>query len=357
MLFHALLSSEKIEFAGIISSACAPEGIIRGDMRRFSAWIATAALALASPLAAQEWPAKPIRVVVPYAAGSVADVLFRAMAPTLEARLGQRFVLDNKAGAAGNIGTAEAIRAAPDGYTLLLAPTANFAVNQHLFRDLGFDPLAALEPISMIAEAPLIAVVSESSITKLSSPSLKGLLEYARAHPGQLNYGSPGSGSPAHLTGALFSQLAGGALVYVPYKGSPPMVQALMADDIQLAFPTITTVLGALKTGKVRVLAVMARERLPELPDVPTTIEAGYPDLASGNWWVIAAPRGTDARIVDRLAAEVRSALADPAIRKRIVELGHVAAGLAPADTQKFLRAESARYKAIVEAGGIRPEL
>jgi tripartite-type tricarboxylate transporter receptor subunit TctC len=322
-------------------------------MKAFVASIAGAVLALASPLAAQEWPAKPIHVVVPYAAGSVADVLFRTIAPPLEAKLGQRFVLDDKPGAAGNIGTAEAIRAAPDGYTLLLAPTANFAVNQHLFRDLGFDPLAALEPISLIAEAPLIAVVSRD----VSAESLKELLAQAREHPGKLNYGSPGSGSPTHLTGALFSQLTGNAIVYVPYKGTPPMVQGLMANDIQIAFPTLTTVQGPLKAGRIRVLAVMAKQRLPELPEVPTTIEAGFPDLVSGNWWVIAAPRGTDARVIERLSAEIRAALADPAIRKRIAELGHLASGLAPDETARFLREESARYKAIVAAGGIRPEL
>jgi tripartite-type tricarboxylate transporter receptor subunit TctC len=313
-----------------------------------------AALLLACALAhAQQWPAKPIHVVVPNTAGSVGEVILRALAPQVEAKLGQRFLVDNRPGAAGNIGTAEVARAAPDGYTLLLAPTANYAVNRHLFRDLGFDPLAALEPVAMLAEAPLLAVVN----AEVPARSLQELAAYVRANPGKLNYGAPGTGSPSHLTGALFSQMTGNAMVYVPYKGIAPMVQALLANDIQVTFPTLTTVLGALKSGRIRVLAVMARERLPELRDVPTTVEAGFPDLVFGNWWVLAAPRGTDAQIVERLAAEVRAALADPAVRKRIRDAGHVPTGLSRAETAAFLRSESARYKAIVETGRIKPEL
>jgi tripartite-type tricarboxylate transporter receptor subunit TctC len=313
------------------------------------------AVSLVLPPAAhgEEWPAKPIHVVVPNTAGSVGEVILRALAPQVEAKLGQRLLVDNRPGAAGNIGTAEVVRAAPDGYTLLLAPTANYAVNQHLFRNLGFDPLTALEPVSMLAEAPLLAVVN----AQLPVQSLQELAAYIRANPGKLNYGAPGTGSPSHLTGALFAQMTGNAMVYVPYKGIAPMVQALLANDIQLTFPTITTVLGALKSGRIRVLAVMARERLPELRDVPTTVEAGFAQLAFGNWWVLSAPHGTDARIVDRLSSEVGAALADPAVRKRISDAGHVPAGLSRAQTAAFLRAESARYKTIVETGRIKPEL
>jgi tripartite-type tricarboxylate transporter receptor subunit TctC len=312
-----------------------------------------AALAAALPAQSQQWPAKPIHVVVPNSAGSVGEVILRALAPPIEAGLGQRLLVDNKPGAAGNIGTAEVTRAAPDGYTLLLAPTANYTVNQHLFRDLGFDPLAALEPVAVLAEAPLLAVVN----VEVPARSLAELAAHIRANPGKLNFGAPGTGSPSHLTGALFSQMTGNAMVYVPYKGIAPMVQALMANDIQLTFPTLTTVLGALKSSRLRVLAVMARSRLPELPDVPTSVEAGFPELVFGNWWAIAAPRGTDARILDRLSAAIGAALADPGVRKRIVELGHVPALAGRAEAAAFMRSESARYKAIVETGRIKPEL
>ena len=305
-----------------------------------------------APASAQDWPAKPIRVVIPFAAGSVSEAIFRTMAPGVEAELGQRFIVESKPGADGAIGTGEVVRAAPDGYTLVLGPTAVFAVIQHMFPNLGFDPLAALDPISLLADAPLLAVVGAS----VPANTLQDLARYVRASPGKYNYGSPGSGSPAHLAGAAFSQQAGNAVVYIPYKATPPMVQGLLAGDIQLAFPTWTGIIGPVKAGKLRVLAVLARERMPELPDVPTTAEAGFPQLVGGNWWVLAAPRGTSPRIIERLAADFRKVLADPAVRKRIGELGHVPIGLPPAETAAFLKSESARYKSIVERGGIKSE-
>src|SRR6266516_1009512 len=204
----------------------------------------------------------------------------------------------------------------------------------------------------LLADAPLLAVIG----TNVPARSLKELAEYVSANPGKFNYGSPGSGSPAHLTGAAFSQQTGNSMVYVPYKGTPPMVQALLAGDIQVAFPTLTGIIGPVKAGKLRVLAVMARARMAELPDVPTTLEAGFPQLVGGNWWVLAAPRGTNSRIIERLAAEFRNALAEPGVRKRVSDFGHVAIGLAPAETAGFLKSESARYKSIVELGGIKPE-
>jgi tripartite-type tricarboxylate transporter receptor subunit TctC len=315
--------------------------------------LAIAAAALAPSIGlSQEWPSRPIRVVIPFAAGSVSEAIFRTMAPGVEADLGQRFVVEAKPGADGAIGTNEVVRAAPDGYTLLLGPTAVYAVIPHLFPNLGFDPLAALDPVSLLADAPLLAVVG----AEVPVRSLDDLARYVRASPGKYNYGSPGSGSPAHLTGAAFSQQTGNAVVYVPYKGTPPMVQALLAGDIQMAFPTWTGIIGPVKAGKLRVLAVMSRERMAELPDVPTTVEAGFPQLVGGNWWVLSAPRGTSPRILSRLADEFRKVLADAAVRKRIGELGHVPIGLPPAETAAFLRSESARYKSIVERGGIKPE-
>jgi len=232
------------------------------------------------------------------------------------------------------------------------SPTAVYAVTPHMFRNLGFDPLTALDPISLLADAPLLAVIAAG----VPANSLQELAQYVRASPGKFNYGSPGSGSPAHLTGAAFSQQTGNSMVYVPYKGTPPMVQALLAGDIQVAFPTLTGIIGPVKAGKLRVLAVMAHQRMAELPDVPTTVEAGFSQLVAGNWWVLAAPRGTNSRIIERLAAEFRTALAEPSVRKRVSDFGHVAIGLAPAETAVFLKSESARYKFIVELGGIKPE-
>ena len=301
---------------------------------------------------AQEWPAKPVRVVYPYAAGGIGDTSLRAIAAGVEERIGQRLVIEAKPGAAGNIGTAEVARAAPDGYTLLVAPTASYCVNQFLFPDLGFDPLAAFEPVTLYADAPLVVLMN----ARVPAASLGEFVAYARANPGKLNFGSPGTGSPSHLTGELLSQLTGGALVYVPYKGTPPMVQALLANDIQIVIATLGSNLAHVKSGRLRLLAVTARSRMAEVPDAPTTPEAGFPDLVASNWWALAAPRGTDARIVERLAAAVRGALADPAARKRIADLGMIPVGSTPAELATHMRTEADRWKRVIERGGIKAQ-
>ncbi|HSV82733.1 MAG TPA: tripartite tricarboxylate transporter substrate binding protein [Ramlibacter sp.] len=311
--------------------------------------LALAFATAAQGAAAQAWPSKPIRIVSPYAAGGVGDTIFRLIAPALEQRLGQRFVIDNKTGAGGNIGTSEVVRAAPDGYTLLMAPTANYSVNQYLFK-LNFDPIAQLEPVVAVAEAPLIAVVSPA----VTATSLKQLSEQVRAGGNKFNFGSPGAGSPTHLAGASFSLMHGNAMEHIGFRGTPPMVQAMLASDVQLAFPTLTPVAGQLKAGKLHALAVLARQRLPELPNVPTAAEAGFPDLVFGNWWVLAAPKGTDPAIVNRLASEIRQQLADPAIKARLAELGHVPLAYGPAETAAFVRAESTKYRTLIERTGIR---
>src|SRR5260370_32153347 len=176
---------------------------------------------------AQDWPTKPIRVVIPFAAGSVAEAIFRTLSPGIEAKLGQRFVVESKPGADGAIGTGEVVRAAPDGYTLLLGPTAVYAVTPHLFKNLGFDPLAALDPISLLADAPLLAVIGANVPAK----SLKELADYVRANPGKFNYGSPGTGSPPHLTAAAVGRATGNSLVDLPYHRPPPMGPAPLAGD------------------------------------------------------------------------------------------------------------------------------
>jgi tripartite-type tricarboxylate transporter receptor subunit TctC len=314
-------------------------------------YVAGLALALIATVAtAQDYPTKPIRLIIPYAAGSVAEVLFRTLTPVLEPKLGQRFVVDARPGADGNIGMTEAARAAPDGYTLVLAPTANFAVLGHLMKDLPFDALNSFEHISMIAETWPLCTVGPGVPAK----NLKELADYVRNNPGKLNYGSQGTGSPTHLIGAAFSQLNGNSMVHIPYKGTPPMITAMLAGDVQVTFASMTAVMGQLKGGKLRAIAVMGRERQPELPDLPTAVEAGFPQLVMSNWWVVAAPKGTPARAVDRLATELRASLTDPDVRKRYAEVGHIPVGMSPVETAAFLKSESVRYKGIVEAGNIK---
>lgn len=312
-------------------------------------WTIICAAVAPSTAFAQSWPEKPIRMVLPYAPGGVPEAIFRTLSTGLEARLGQRFIVEARPGGDGAIGGGAVARATPDGYTLMLAGTGLFAVTAHINKNFGFDPLRAFDPVSMIADAPLLAVVNPN----LPARTLAELVSYLRANPGKFNYGAPNTGSITHLMGAALSQLTGDSMVFIAYKGVAPMVQALLANDVQVSFPALSGVVSQVKAGKLRVLAVMATQRLPALPDVPTSVEAGFPRLTGTNWWAIAAPRGTPAHIVERLATNVRAVLAEPEVRKRIADLGHSPVGMAPAETAAFFKSESARYKEIVERGNI----
>jgi tripartite-type tricarboxylate transporter receptor subunit TctC len=316
--------------------------------------LASVALLLGAPAAhAQDaWPAKPIRVLYPFAAGGVGDTSLRLIVPAIEAKIGQRFVIEAKPGAAGNIAAQDAAKAAPDGYTLLIASTSVLSVNPHIFRNLGFDPIASFEPISTYSESAPTLFVNAS----LPARTLKEFMAHARANPGKLNYGSPGVGSPSHLVTEWVSQLAGASMTHVPYKGTPPMIQGLLANDVQIIATTYGAASGHMKTGRVRVLATTSRERLPEAPDVPTARESGFPELVASNWWGLVAPKGTPARIVERLSAEIRAALGDDAARKRMIEMSMVPLGSTPAEFSALIKEELTRWKAVVDRGGIKAE-
>ncbi len=311
--------------------------------------LAGAMVAAAQTTLAQVWPGKTIRIVYPYAGGGVGDAIFRLLEPGLEQRFKQPFFIDNKAGAAGNIGTGDAVRAAPDGYTFLLAPTGNYSVNQYLFK-LGFDPLSQLEPVVAIADAPLFAVVSPA----VTATSLKQLSDQVRATGSRFNYGSPGAGSPSHLAGASFSLMHGNVVEHISFRGTAPMTQSMLANDVQMAFPTQLAVAAQLKAGRLRPLAVLSKQRMPDLPDVPTSAEAGFPDLVFGNWWVLSAPKGTDPAVINRLSTEIRQLLGEPEIKAKLVEMGQTPLGYGPAETAAFMRAEALKYKTLIERTGIR---
>ncbi len=298
---------------------------------------------------AQAWPSKTIRIVYPYAGGGVGDAIFRLLEQGLEQRFKQSFFIENKAGAGGNIGTGDVVRAAPDGHTFLLAPTGNYSVNQHLFK-LGYDPLAQLDPVVALADAPLLAVVSPG----VTATSLKQLSDQVRANGSRFNYGSPGAGSPSHLAGASFSLMHGNAVEHISFRGTAPMTQSMLANEVQMAFPTLLAVGAQVKAGKLRPLAVLSKQRIPELPDVPTAAEAGFPDLLFGNWWVLSAPKGTDPAVINRVSTEIRQLMADPEIKRKLVDMGQVPLAYGPAETAAFMRAESTKYKTLIERSGIR---
>jgi tripartite-type tricarboxylate transporter receptor subunit TctC len=307
---------------------------------------------LAGCAAAQDWPAKPIRVVIPSAPGGLGDVVMRTIAPNVEAKLGQRFLVEAKPGAGGDIGASEVARAAPDGYTVMLAPTAVYGVLPHMQKNVRYDPIKDFAPVTMVVDAPILILVNSG----LPVRSLKELAAYTRANPGRLNVGSAGIGTPAHILGEYYSKLYG-AMVSVTYVGAPQVSLALQTNQVQVLFATLAGVRAQLAGGSVRLVAVQARERLVEHPDVPTALEQGFPELGEfSSGWGMVAPRGTDPRIVERLWSEIRNAVFDPVVKKRFAEAGQIGVASSPAEFGQFIRAEYERWKKVADLAGIKPQ-
>jgi tripartite-type tricarboxylate transporter receptor subunit TctC len=309
-------------------------------------------LLTASLVQAQTYPNKPIRIVNPYAAGNTGDISFRTIAPALEAKLGQRFVLENKPGATGNLGAQEVMRSEPDGYTLLLAPSNNFVINQFLFKSLGYDPLTSFEPITIVSDAPSVIVVQPA----LQVSSLRELQALARSSPGKLNFSSPGAGTPPHLAAEWFAKLADVKLTHIPHRGSPAAILSLLSNDVQIYVSILSAVEGHISADKLKALAVAAPRRLSSLPNVPTTAESGFPELVMGTWWAMFAPKGTDKKIVDRLAADIRAVLADPAIAGRFREMGMSTGGEHPQELAARIGTEAGSWGKVVQSIGLQPQ-
>jgi tripartite-type tricarboxylate transporter receptor subunit TctC len=319
---------------------------------RLSGLLFALVLLVASESGLAEYPAKPIRIVLPYPPGGGGDIVLRTLQPGVEKRLGQNLVVDYRPGAAGNIGMAEVAKAEPDGYTLVVGPTNNFVINQYLFKSMGFDPLSAFIPVSMLVENPYLVTVSAG----VPANSFAGFAAYARANRGKLNFGSPGNATVPHLSGLMLSEYLGADMVHVPYKGSQPGLQALMTNEVQMFIASYGIVIGALKTGKARALAVSGRERLKPLPSVPTASQVSIPDgVLYSNWWALAAPQGTDGAIVNRLAEDFRAAAADAAIQAKFVDQGAIVITNSPAQASERMRQEALVWKAIVEKAGLKP--
>lgn len=295
------------------------------------------------------WPTdKPIRIVVPFAAGGSGDVTLRIIQPHLEKALGANIFLDNKAGASGNIGASEVVRAAPDGYTFLLGATNIYVMNQYLFK-LAFDPLKDLTPVSLVANSPLVIM------TNLTTPAktLPEFIDFLKKNPRSANFGSPGPGTAPHLAGLRFNELTGTNLVHVGFKGTPPAVQALMAGDIQAMFVTADSTSGHVLSGRLRALAVAAPQRLSALPNVPTAQEAGLGNFQIGNWWGLAAPKGTDPQIVNRMSAAIREVMARPDVIEQFTKNGTAPVASTPDAFQSYINREAAVWKTLIQKSNI----
>jgi tripartite-type tricarboxylate transporter receptor subunit TctC len=320
-------------------------------LNRRNMLLGSAAAALCGPRAsAAEFPERPITVIIPYAAGGAGDTIFRLLSPVIERQLGQPLIVDNRPGGGGMIGAQAVAKAAPDGHTLMLGAANNFVINQFLFPKVSFDPLTAFTLITKIADVPSVLYASLSA-----PPTLAEFIAQAKANPGKLSYASPSVGTTPHLAVERLKQLTGIDLVHVPYRGAPPAMQALMADEVQLYLAGWGVGKAQVEARRVQALAVASRERVPNVP-LPTAIESGVPDYVASNWWGLAAPRGTPQPTVDKLHRAAVAALADPAIRQRLDDLGFVPSGDAP---QKFLdgcKAEAQVWSETISRGKLTIE-
>ncbi len=305
----------------------------------------------ACALAQANYPAKPIRIIVPVAPGGGTDFTARLVGQKLAEAWGQTVVVDNRPGAAGNLGVEIAAKAQPDGYTLVM-PITSFPINPSLYAKLPFDTVKDLSPIVLVASAPLLLVVNPSVAAK----SVSELVALAKAKPGQLNYANSGSGTTAHLAGELFKRMAGVDIVSVAYRGGGPAVIDLIAGQVQMYFSTIPAALPQVKAGKLRALAVTSSKRVPELPDMPTTSDSGLPGFEVVGWFGLFAPAGTPKPVITRLNGEIVKILNIPETRERLSGHGLIPGGGTPEELGAFLKAEIAKWGKVIKEAGIRVE-
>jgi tripartite-type tricarboxylate transporter receptor subunit TctC len=298
---------------------------------------------------AQGYPARPAHLIISVAPGGSPDIIGRLMAQWLSERLGQPFVVDNRAGAAGNIGSEFALKAPPDGYTLLLALSAN-AINASLYSDLHFNFIRDAVPVASIGTIPLIMEVNPS----VPANTVPEFIAYAKANPGKINMASGGVGSPLHVAGELFKMMAGVDLVHVPYRSEALALPDLLGGQVQVLFGVMPASLGYVRAGKLRALGVTTAKRQELLPDVPAVAEF-LPGFEASGWYGIVAPGGTPTEIVDTLNQAVNAGLADPTMKQRFVDLGCAVFAGTPADFEKFIVAETEKWARVIKFAGIKP--
>jgi tripartite-type tricarboxylate transporter receptor subunit TctC len=316
---------------------------------------ALAVLFLGVPfIAASEdtYPARPVTIVVPYPAGGVADLLPRLVGEKLTQKWGQSVIVENKAGASGNIGMAWVAQQPADGYTFALAPAGNLTVNPTLFRNLPFDTARDFTPVTLLANVPNVLVVHPSVPAK----TFQELVAYAKANPGKLNFASPGAGSGAYLAGELLKLDAGINIVHIPYKGLAPAVNDLLGGQVQMMFAGVSTIIQQVKAGKLRALAVAGPHRLEAMPGVPTVAESGYPGFDVTSWYGIVAKSGTPPAIIQKVRDDMADALKQPDVVKKLAELGLEPVGDTPAQFGAVIEAESRKWGDIVKKANIRVE-
>lgn len=314
----------------------------------------TAALTLGLLLAggaSAQYPSRPVHLIVPFPPGGVTDLVGRIIAQRLSEGLGQPIIVENRGGGAGSIGALAAARSSPDGYTLFMG-TATHAINATLMPNTGYDLTRDFAPISLVASVPLLLAVHPSVPAK----DVKELVAYARAQKGRANFASGSSGSASHLAGEMLKTMASVDMTHVPYKGGGPALQDLLAGHVSIMFENMPSILPHVQSGKLRGIAVTGRKRSAAMPDLPTMIEAGFPDFEAGSWYGLYAPAGTPPEIVTRLHAEVVKALKTPEMQKQLSAQGAEPVGNSPQEFAAFIRSEIAKWAKAIKASGAKTE-
>jgi tripartite-type tricarboxylate transporter receptor subunit TctC len=321
-------------------------------------WLAACAALTAAPGAAwaqSTWPNKPVRVVVPFAPGGTTDILARALAPELSQAFGQQFIVDNKPGAGGNVGSDQVAKSAADGYTLLMGTVGTHGINQSLYPKMPFDPIKDFAPITLVAGVPNVLVMNPAKAEAAGIKNVADLIKYAKANPGKLNMASSGNGTSIHLSGELFKSMTGTFLVHFPYRGSGPALLDLIGGTMDLMFDNLPSAMPQIKAGKLKALAVTTAQRSAALPDVPTIAEAGpVKGFEASSWFGLLAPVGTPVDIINRIQHESAKALGTPALKERLLSQGAIPSGITPAEFAAYIASETKKWAQVVKVSGAK---
>ncbi|MHB1113116.1 MAG: Bug family tripartite tricarboxylate transporter substrate binding protein [Acidovorax defluvii] len=330
--------------------------------RRSVATVAAVTLActfavLASAHAQGVWPTKPVRIVVPFAPGGTTDILARALVPDLSRAFGQQFIVDNRAGAGGNVGAEIVARAPGDGYTLLMGTVGTHGINRALYAKLPYDPIKDFAPVTLVAAVPNVMVMNADKAKALGVKNVQDFIRVAKASPGKMNMASSGNGTSIHLAGELFKSMTGTYMLHLPYRGSGPALMDMVAGNADVMFDNLPSSMAQIKAGKLTALAVTSGERSAALPDVPTVEQAGGPALKgyeASSWFGLLAPAGTPPDIVNRIQQEVAKALASPAMKERLLAQGAIPGGNTPAEFTRHIDNEHRKWAGVVKASGAK---
>lgn len=323
-------------------------------------WVAASCLFAVNLIAFQAygqpaWPVKPVKIVVPFAPGGTTDILARAMAPELSKAFGQTFIVENKAGAGGNLGADIVAKSAADGYTILMGTVGTHGINVALYDKMPFDPVKDFAPITLIAGVPNVMVMNAEKAKQLNINSVADFIKVAKASPGKLNMASSGNGTSIHLAGELFKSMSSTYLVHFPYRGSGPALLDLVGGTMDVMFDNLPSALPHIKSGKLKALAVTSSQRSAVLPDVPTVEEAGnLKGFDASSWFGLLAPAGTPADIVNRLQQESAKAMNNPAVKEKLLAQGAIPGGNTPAEFSKMIAAEIKKWAQVVKVSGAK---